>query len=381
MKILYATPSTMHRVGVKSARLRPLRALSLVETVIVLVLVGVVAAVAAPQVGNIMQESRDRSRATELAGYATSVLAAAAALGDYPNVQMVVQAIDRDGQAGSVLLASPPRRVAVLEAPSTDLVEIAGAVDDASVLLASVSAMQAGQPARCVWVAAGPAAAYAAWASVQDADAAGLLSDGCAATEAPAALDAAFNAVDGFGGSAADAAAAPSAAIASAPASGAALSPATVGGAEDPEAVDMSGPGLTEGFDLGAYEDAVAAALNAARDLQGSNQIGAVALDSGMSQMAREWAESEEEDGALPPLDGARTPSAGSLPQPWVRLGESAGLITSGDPQALVDLLMAAPAQRTELLQPDWDTVGVGAHVNDDGSLRVRLFFASGRQP
>lgn len=115
--------------------------------------------------------------------------------------------------------------------------------------------------------------------------------------------------------------------------------------------------------------------INAIREANGMRPL---TLDKNMRSAARDWTAWMADNTTLQHADDIVT----GAPADWLKVGENVG--RGGSVESVWDAFLASPSHRANLLDPDYDLVGVGVLWTADGRLYTTHRFAStesGQQP
>jgi uncharacterized protein YkwD len=124
-------------------------------------------------------------------------------------------------------------------------------------------------------------------------------------------------------------------------------------------------------LDAVAAADAVFAATNEDRADAGLEPL---VRDASLDSFAGEWSEQLADAGELAHRVGLGAATAEAFgPSGWTVTGENVGRGSS--PEAVTDAFLASPDHRVNLLDPDFDRVGVAVTVTADGELFVAVNF------
>jgi hypothetical protein len=99
-------------------------------------------------------------------------------------------------------------------------------------------------------------------------------------------------------------------------------------------------------------------------DLRTSQGLSQLQVDPQLTQLARSWTTSLSTTGEL-----SHSPDlAVGLTQSWVKLGENVGVSPEGEVGRLFEAFVNSPSHYANLVDPSYDTIGVGV-VYRDGRL------------
>ena len=110
--------------------------------------------------------------------------------------------------------------------------------------------------------------------------------------------------------------------------------------------------------------------VTAINDLRTAEGIGVLSVNDGLVVAAREWA---AEMVAEEKLAHASDITSG-VPLGWTKAGENVGRGIAVD--ELMDAFMESPGHRRNVLDPEFNQIGVGSYVSDDGVLYTAHRFA-----
>jgi hypothetical protein len=121
------------------------------------------------------------------------------------------------------------------------------------------------------------------------------------------------------------------------------------------------------GFAVPASADAVSDEerfVELINDLRASQGLGGLEMDTELTQLARSWTTSLSNTGQL-----SHSPDlAVGLTQSWSKLGENVGVSPEGEITRLFEAFINSPSHYSNLVDPAYDSIGVGV-VYRDGRL------------